>query len=121
MTYICCGLMVGLTLAFALLALMVGGFIAEYLDRADAAGLALMLAGSVIASLAMSVAACWFAWKSTQRKAWARIALAVCAGVALAFAILAAGPHSLVAVPGSTAVLVLLFLPPSNDWFRTTG
>ena len=77
----------------------------------------------VLASLAVSLLACalastcaWFVWR---RRPWARVALAGCSALTLLSAAVFVSPPSLLVLPGTASVLVLLFLPQSNAWFRS--
>jgi len=66
--------------------------------------------GSAVASL--------FAWQVWRRRSWARVALAVCSGLTLGLSVAAPALHALLIAPGAGAVLILLFLPSADVWFR---
>ena len=118
MTYVCCGLVALMTVMMLAAAAFVGSIVLDSFERADRVDIVLAVLGSAAFSMAASGLACWFAWQVGRRRAWARIALAVCSGVALLLSVAALGPPTLVVLPGSAAVLILLFVPQSNAWFR---
>lgn len=117
-TWVCCALTVLMTAFFLLAAVFVGSLILDGFGSADRVDLALAVAAGALAVVVVSALAGWFAWLVWRRQAWARIALTVCSGLALAGSLATFGPHSVVIAPGSVAVIVLLFLPDSNDWFQ---
>jgi hypothetical protein len=117
-TWICCGLTAFLTLFYLAAAAFIGSFMLDYFERSDRADLVLAAAGAAAASVALCALSSWFAWQVWRRREWARIALAVCSGLALVLSVITFGPHTVLVAPGSVAVLVLLFLSQSNDWFR---
>lgn len=118
-TWVCCGLTFGLTVLSLAMAAFVGAVILPQFATRDALG----IAAAVLASGGMSVLACasasWLAWLVWRRRAWARIALAVCSGLTAVASVMVLGPHTLLIAPGAIAVLVLLFLPASNAWFAS--
>ena len=118
-TYVCCGLAALMTVVMLAGAVFVGSIMLDYFEPSDRVDLVMAVLGSAAFSMGASGLACWFAWQVGRRRSWARIALAVCSGVALLLSVVALGPPSLVVLPGSAAVLILLFVPQSNAWFRT--
>jgi hypothetical protein len=117
-TYVCCGLVVLMTMLFLLAAAVVSSDILDLFEGPDRADIVLFAVGAAAGSFVACALACVFAWLTWRRKAWARIALAGCCGVSLALSVVALGPPTVVVLPGAVAVLVLLFLPQSNAWFR---
>jgi len=117
-TWVCCALTALLTLFFLLMTAFVGSIVFPQFGSAISVEIVLVVAGTAALSIAMCALSSWFAWQVWRRRDWARIALAVCGGLALVFSVLTLGPHTALVAPGSVAVLVLLYLPQSNDWFR---
>jgi hypothetical protein len=117
-TWVCCALTVLMTAFFVLAAVFIGSLMLDAFGSPDSVGVAAAVAASAVAVVVVSGAASWFAWLVWRRRPWARIALAVSSGIALLGSLATFGPHSVAIAPGAVAVLVLLFLPDSNDWFR---
>ena len=116
-TWVCCALTAVLTLFFLLAMAFIGSVVFPQFGSAVGAQLALAVIGSAASSVALCALASWFAWRVWRGRPWARIALAVSSGLALVLSVLTFGPHSVLVAPGTVAVLVLLFLPQSSDWF----
>lgn len=117
-TYACSAVTAVMTVLMLLFAIFVGRFLLPQFSGSDRNELVLFVLGGVGISFAGSALACWLAWQTGRRKGWARYALAGCSGVAAVFALMALSPPTIVQLLGSVAVLVLLFLPESNTWFR---
>jgi len=117
-TWACCGLTAVLTLFYLAAAAFIGSLVFPQFGSAVGVELALAAIGSAVLAVGACALAAWFAWQVWRGRDWARIALAVSSGLALVLAVLTFGPHTVLVAPGSVAVLVLLFLPQSNDWFR---
>jgi len=117
-TYVCSVVTVGMTLLMTLFIAFIGSFTLGMFERQDRAEIVLFVLAGVVFSLVCSAVACWFAWQTGQRKEWARYGLAACSGLTVAVSLLALSPPTLVGILGGTAVLVLLFVPDSNAWFR---
>jgi hypothetical protein len=117
-TYVCSAIAVGMTLLFALFAAFVGSFILGSFERSDRVSLVLLVVGTALVSVVFSALACWFAWQAGRRKDWARFGLAGCSGITVVLSVLTLSPPTFVGIVGGVAVLVLLFLPDSNAWFR---
>ena len=117
-TWVCCGLTVLMTFLFLLAAAFIGTVVLDYFEMSDRVDIVLVVAGAAALVIATCGAASWFAGRVWRRQAWARIALAVSSGLAVVVSLLTFGPHTVLMAPGGVAVLVLLFLPQSNDWFR---
>jgi hypothetical protein len=117
-TWVCCGITAVMTLFFVAASAFVGSIILGDFQRTDRIQLIAFVAVAASVSFLGSALACWFAWLVWRRREWARIALVVSSAVALVLSVLTFGPHTVFVAPGSVAVVVLLFLPQSNDWFR---
>jgi hypothetical protein len=76
-----------------------------------------VLAVGLVVLAAWAVVACVLAFLTWRGHNWARITLAVSAGMTALFSLLAI-PVSLVHLVAAAAVVGLLFSPASNQWFR---
>ena len=117
-TYVCSAVTVAMTLLMVLFIAFVGRFVFGSFERSDRTAMALFVLVGVLFSLGCSAIACWFAWETGRRKGWARIGLAVCSGLTVVLSLLTFSPPSIVGILGGATVLVLLFVPESNAWFR---
>ncbi|HET6168185.1 MAG TPA: hypothetical protein VFE07_15235 [Marmoricola sp.] len=117
-TYVCCAVVALMTVFFLIAAAFVGSIILDQFVATDRTELVVAVVGSACAAIAGCALGMSFAWHVTRRRQWARVALATSSVIALAGSLIAFGPHTVVMLPGSAAVLVLLFLPNSNRWFR---
>ncbi|MBO9522018.1 MAG: hypothetical protein J7518_10820 [Nocardioidaceae bacterium] len=120
-TYVCCGLAVLLTLFFLAMAALVGSIVLRDFGTGDRAEMVALALGSGAVSLGSSALACWFARQTWRRKSWGRVGLAGCSALALVLSVLTFGPHTVVIAPAAVAVVVLLFVPTTNEWFRGTS
>jgi hypothetical protein len=118
LTYVCTGLAMLTTLMFLAMAVLVGSVVAGDFQRSDLVHAGVYLTLSAIFSIGGGVLACWFAWQTTRRQGWARIGLTVLAALTVVLGGLTLSPPGLLAAAGAIAVLVLLFLPETNTWFR---
>lgn len=83
------------------------------------------LAGAEVVVLAWSTAAAFLAWGVLRRRRGARIGLIVSSVatvlVSVALIVTSQSPGSLGTLVGAVAVIVLLFVPSTNAWFRQDG
>ncbi|MFL6105409.1 MAG: hypothetical protein ACJ72D_00370 [Marmoricola sp.] len=117
-TYVCSAITVAMTLLMTLFLAFLGSIAFSFFDKSDRGELVAFVLAGVLFSLLCSAIACWFAWQTSRRKGWARYGLAVCSGLTVALSLAAFSPPTLVGILGGAAVLVLLFVPESNAWFR---
>lgn len=117
-TYVCSAVTVAMTGLMLLFAIFIGRFLLPQFSGSDRNELVLFVLGGVGLSIAASTLACWLAWQTGRRKGWARYGLAGCSGVAAVLSVLTLSPPTIVQLLGSVTVLVLLFVPESNAWFR---
>jgi len=119
-TYVWAAITIGLTLVFALVTAVIGWQILGLWDLAHRDRIGVALLSAVVLSLVFSALLMVLAALVGRRHGWARIALAVCCLLAMTV-----GPWKLliVGVPVfvfAGTVLVLLCLPSTSAWFRTT-
>jgi hypothetical protein len=117
-TYVSCALTVLMALVFLAFAAFVGSLVLPHFEAGDRADMALVVVVPYAVATGGSALACWFAWQVSRRRPWARIGLAGCSAAAGILSVAYLAPPTAVVLPGAVAVLVLLFLPPSNGWFR---
>jgi hypothetical protein len=118
-TYVCAAVTVAMTLLMVLFVVFVGSFVFGSFQRSDRAEMVLFVLVGVLISVGCSTIACWFAWQTGRRKQWARYGLAGCSVLTVAVSMLAFSPPTMLSLLGAVAVLVLLFVPETNAWFRT--
>lgn len=117
-TWFCCAFGALATVGLTAMAAFLGRIVLPYFERADRVQMvAFVLASAAVVLLACAFAStcAWFVWR---RRAWARLALAACSTLTFLASASFMSPPSLLVVPATVAVLVLLFLPRSNAWFR---
>jgi chromate transport protein ChrA len=118
-TWFCCALATLVTVVLSAFAAFVGSVVLPEFGRADRVDMVLFVVGSAAALLATCAMASTGAWFVRLRHRWARNALAGCSALVLLASVVIIMPLSVVAFPGTLAVLVLLFLPQSNAGFRS--
>lgn len=106
------------TIGLTVMAAALGTIVLPYFARADRVEMAVFVAAAALASLAACSVASTCAWFVWRRHHWARVALALCSASILFVSIVFATLLSALTLPAAIAVLVLLFLPSSNSWFR---
>ena len=117
LTYVAAGLSIAVTLLFGLMAALVGSMILGDFAASDRVELIAMAAGGFLFSLFVHLLGCWLARQTWRRKGWARIALTAYAALSIVIGIFSI-PLGVLNAGAGIAVIVLLFLQPSNDWFR---
>jgi hypothetical protein len=118
-TWVCCALATLGTVVLTAGAAFLGSIVLPYFERSDRVDVILWVVGAAGSSLVACGAASACAWFVWRRRPWARVVLAVVSVLALASSVALLSPPTAFILPGAIAVLVLLFLPRSNAWFRS--
>lgn len=113
-----CSLVALGTVGLTVTAAWMGSIILPYFERSDRLEMVAFVLGAALASLTACAVASTCAWFVWRRHSWARVALALCSAMTLVSTTVFATLLSVLTLPASIAVLVLLFLPRSNSWFR---
>lgn len=117
-TWTSCAIAVAGAFALTVLAAFMGTMMLPYFERTQRVQMVAFVAASVafvVAACAIASVSAWFVWR---RRRWARVVLAVCSALAALCSLVVLTPPTMLILPGAIAVLVLLFLPQSNAWFR---
>lgn len=86
---------------------------------ADAGGALGVVALATLVGLGLGLLLLWFIWKG---RSWARWVFVVLAGISVFNLLTQLGsPMTLISILINLAMLVLLVLPVSNEWFRAMG
>lgn len=117
-TYVACGLSMLMLVALALFAVVLGSLMWGAFESDDQLALGALVTIVVVVVLVINVIGCWFAYRMTKREEWARTALAIWSGLVLVVGIMSVSPPGVLQALAGIAILVLIFLPESNAWFR---
>lgn len=120
LTYVSAGLTLLGIIAIALIAAFIGSLVGDAFEAEDTGFVVTLVISVVLVGTALCLLGCWLAWRMSRRSNTARIALAAWSGVVAIPGILSLSPIMLVSAL-NVAVVVLLFLPEVNDWFRGEG